>query len=234
MSFLRKQESHHLGARPQTRYTCRIVILAEAGIQYSFNIYLMSLETQFFIYSFIIKYPIVFLLLFIWNYLIKGAALLRALERKERVWFVVLLFINTLGILELYYLYTKKQQKAVVKHEKHAEEPSERDDEITYDDFAKVELKVAKIKEAERVEKSEKLIKLQLEVGDEKRQIVAGIGKAYAPEELIDKEIVIVANLAPKALMGVESHGMLLAAGGGENPVLLTPEKDIESGAKVK
>ncbi|OGM94652.1 methionine--tRNA ligase subunit beta [Candidatus Wolfebacteria bacterium RIFOXYD12_FULL_48_21] len=105
---------------------------------------------------------------------------------------------------------------------------------MTYDDFAKVELKVAKIKEAVRVEKSEKLIKLQLEVGEEERQIVAGIGKAYTPEDLIGKEIIIVANLAPKALMGVESHGMLLAAGGGENPVLLTPEKEIASGAKVK
>lgn len=195
----------------------------------------MSLETQFFVYSLIIQHPLLFTGIIIWSFTIKGAALLRAFERKERIWFVILLLINTLGILELYYLYTNKKPKtATIKHEKHTEEPASKEGEITYDDFAKVELKVAKIMAAERVEKSEKLIKLQLEVGDERRQIVAGIGKAYEAAELVGKEIIIVANLAPKALMGVESHGMLLAAGGGENPVLLTPEKEIESGAKVK
>ena len=83
---------------------------------------------------------------------------------------------------------------------------------ITYDDFAKLELKVALIKEAERVEGSEKLIKLQLEVGTENRQIVAGVGKAYEPDQLVGKQIVIIANLEPRSLMGVESNGMLLAA----------------------
>ncbi|EKD23601.1 MAG: hypothetical protein ACD_81C00213G0006 [uncultured bacterium] len=200
------------------------------------------MEIQYLLFIFILNHPVEFLLLFIWTFTIKGAALLRAFERKERVWFVVLLLINTLGILDVYYLYAKRQPKVATKHEKLVEAPAvtkeehttTNEGEITYDDFAKVELKVAKIMEAERVEKSEKLIKLQLEVGDEKRQIVAGIGKAYGPEELVGKEIIIVANLAPRALMGVESHGMLLAAGGAENPVLLTPEKDIESGAKVK
>ena len=204
----------------------------------------MTLAIQYYLLAFIITHPLIFFFGIIWSYGIKGAALLRALERKEKVWFVVLLFINTIGILEVYYLYTKRKPfdsaqgkpKVMTQHKEAAKEvaPAKEGSEITYDDFAKVELKVAKIKEAVRVEKSEKLIKLQLEVGDEKRQIVAGIGKAYTPEELIDKEIIIVANLAPKALMGVESHGMLLAAGGGEKPVLLTPEKEIESGAKVK
>lgn len=188
-------------------------------------------EIQFYTLSFIISHPITLLLLLIWSYGIKGAALLRAYERREKIWFVVLLLINTAGILELFYLYTKRKPKAIAHHKESA--PA-KDGEITYDDFAKVELRVAKIREAERVAKSEKLIKLQLEVGDERRQIVAGIGKAYTPEDLIGKEIIIVANLAPKALMGVESHGMLLAAGGGENPVLLTPEKEIASGAGVK
>ncbi len=199
----------------------------------------MSLETQFYIYSLIIRHPLLLTGLVVWSFTIKGAALLRAIERKERIWFIVLLFINTLGILELYYLYTKAKPKAVTHKEAVKEivkpaEPATEGGEITYDDFAKIELKVAKIVAAERVEKSEKLIKLQLEVGDEKRQIVAGIGKAYEAAELVGKEIIIVANLAPKALMGVESHGMLLAAGGGEKPVLLTPEKEIESGARVK
>lgn len=183
---------------------------------------------------FIIEHPVAFVLLIIWSFLAKGAALLRAFERKEKGWFAAILLLNTIGILEIYYLYTKRQPKTATKHEKHEAETVTKEGEIAYDDFAKVDLKVAKIMEAERVEKSEKLIKLQLEVGDEKRQIVAGIGKAYTPEELVGKEIVIVANLAPKALMGVESHGMLLAAGGAEHPVLLAPEKEIESGAKVK
>lgn len=199
----------------------------------------LSLETQFYIYSLIIRHPLLLTGLVVWSFTIKGAALLRAFERKERIWFVVLLFINTLGLLELYYLYTKQKPKAATHKETTKEaakstESAKEGGEITYDDFAKIELKVAKIKEAIRVEKSEKLIKLQLEVGDEKRQIVAGIGKAYTPKELVNKEIIIVANLAPKALMGIESHGMLLAAGGGEKPVLLTPEKEIGSGAKVK
>lgn len=198
----------------------------------------MAIEIQYLLLTFIITHPIAFVLLSAWSFIAKGAALLRAYERKEKGWFVALLLLNTIGILEVFYLYTRKQPKAAA-HKEAVKEESKKEahaegGEITYDDFAKVELKVAKIKEAVRVEKSEKLIKLQLEVGDEKRQIVAGIGKAYTPEELIDKEIIIVANLAPKALMGVESHGMLLAAGGGEKPVLLTPEKEIESGAKVK
>lgn len=200
----------------------------------------MSLETQFFIYSLIIRHPLLITGLLVWTFTIKGAALLRAFERKEKVWFIVLLFLNTLGLLEVYYLYTNRKPKAVAHHKEETKEHAPvtevtaKEGEITYDDFAKVELKVAKIVAAERVEKSEKLIKLQLEVGDEKRQIVAGIGKAYEAAELIGKEIIIVANLAPKALMGIESHGMLLAAGGGENPVLLTPEKEIASGAKVR
>jgi len=107
---------------------------------------------------------------------------------------------------------------------------------ITYDDFAKVELKIAKVSEAERIEGSEKLLKLQIDIGEpEKRQIIAGIGKIYSPEELIGKEIVIVANLEPKSLMGLESSGMLLAATDGEGrPILLTPDKEIAPGSKIK
>ena len=128
---------------------------------------------------------------------------------------------------------------------------------ITFDEFKKTELRVATIEAAERVEGSEKLIKLQLDLGistsasavevpvegeeqapipepvREKRQIVAGIGKRYTPEELIGKQIVIVANLAPRALMGIESHGMLLAASDNAGPVLLTPMQSVESGAQV-
>ena len=106
---------------------------------------------------------------------------------------------------------------------------------ITIEDVLKLDLRTAKILEASRIEGSEKLIKLQLSLGEETRQIVAGIGKAYQPEELIGKTIVIIANLEPRDLMGETSNGMLLAATGQDGlPVLLVPDKSIEPGARIK
>ncbi len=105
---------------------------------------------------------------------------------------------------------------------------------INFEDFQKIELRIAKILGAEKIENSEKLIKIQLDLGYEKRQIVAGIGKVYAPENLIGKEIVIVANLEPRKLMGVESAGMLLAAHGETGELaLLAPDKETPPGSKV-
>lgn len=105
---------------------------------------------------------------------------------------------------------------------------------IIIDDFKKLDMRIAKITSAERVENSEKLLKLQISLGDEERQLIAGIGKAYTPEDLIDKEIVIVANLEPRQLMGLESQGMLLAADCESNPVLLMPEKSVPAGTKIR
>jgi methionyl-tRNA synthetase len=105
---------------------------------------------------------------------------------------------------------------------------------IGIEDFAKVQLRVGKIVAAERVEKSEKLVKLQVDIGTETRQVVAGIGKSYAPEQLLDKSIVIVVNLKPAKLMGVESQGMLLAASAGDLLSVVTPDREIKPGAKVK
>ncbi len=194
------------------------------------------MTSSFLLFSFAVQHPWIMTVLTLWVAIWKGIALWKAAQRNELYWFLALLVVNTLGLLEIVYIFAfaKKKPAHHAKKEAHKTEEAQEGGVITYDDFAKVELKVAKIKEAERVEKSEKLIKLQLEVGDEQRQIVAGIGKAYTPEDLINKEIVIVANLAPRALMGVESHGMLLAAGGAEHPVLLSPEKEVESGAKIK
>lgn len=105
---------------------------------------------------------------------------------------------------------------------------------IDISDFARVELKVGKVISAERVEKSNKLIKLTVDTGEE-RQIVAGIGKAYAPEELLGRKIVVVANLKPAKLMGIESQGMLLAATDDEGTLsILTPDKEVRQGAKVR
>ena len=112
---------------------------------------------------------------------------------------------------------------------------------ITYEDFSKIELRVATVMAAERVQGSEKLLKLQLDLGERDaadlpavRQIVAGVGKVYAPEQLVGTQIVIVANLAPRALMGIESNGMLLAAGGQDDVSLLRPERPVPPGSKIK
>lgn len=105
---------------------------------------------------------------------------------------------------------------------------------ISIDDFAKVELKVGKVVAAEKVERSEKLLKLRVDIGEE-RQIVAGIAKSYKPDDLIGKKIVVVANLKPAKLMGIESHGMLLAATDDEGRLsVLTLDREVRQGARVK
>ena len=105
---------------------------------------------------------------------------------------------------------------------------------ITIDDFMKIQLKTATVLSAERVPNSEKLIKLQVDLGNEKRQIVAGIGKKYEPDALMGKRIVIVANLQPRKLMGIESQGMVLAAGEANVEGLITVLEDVAPGMKVK
>jgi methionyl-tRNA synthetase len=105
---------------------------------------------------------------------------------------------------------------------------------ITIDDFMKIQLKTATVLSAERVPNSEKLIKLQVDLGNEKRQIVAGIGKKYEPDTLLGKRIVIVANLQPRKLMGIESQGMVLAAGEANVEGLITVLEDVAPGMKVK
>lgn len=107
-------------------------------------------------------------------------------------------------------------------------------DQITIDEFVKVQLKTAKVLSAERVPKSSKLLKLQVSLGAEQRQIVAGIGKTYEPESLIGKTIIIVANLKPAKLMGIESQGMVLAAGDTDVRGLATVLEDVDPGTKIK
>ena len=105
---------------------------------------------------------------------------------------------------------------------------------ITFDEFQNVELKTAKVLEAEKVDSADKLLKLQVEVGDEKRQLVAGIAKFYKPEELVGKMIVVVANLKPATIFGLESYGMLLAAKKGKDLTLITIDGEkVKSGMKI-
>jgi methionyl-tRNA synthetase len=107
-------------------------------------------------------------------------------------------------------------------------------EKIKFEEFKKIELKIAKVLKAERIEGSDKLLKLAIDLGQEQRQILAGIGKAYQPEELIGKEIVVVANLEPRMMMGLESQGMLLAASLDGQPVLLTPDKEALPGSEIR
>ncbi len=128
----------------------------------------------------------------------------------------------------------KRMEKTVDATQKPAPQEAAVADLIGIEDFAKVQLRVGKIASAERVEKSEKLVKLMVDIGTETRQVVAGIGKHYSPEELTGKSVVIVVNLKPAKLMGIESRGMLLAASSGDVLSVVTPDREIKPGAKVK
>ncbi len=106
---------------------------------------------------------------------------------------------------------------------------------ITIDDFAKVELRVGQVKVAEKVKGADKLLRLEVDLGSEVRQVVAGIAEAYAPETLIGRKVVIVANLAPRKLRGLESNGMIVAASiEGGKPVLASFLEDVPAGARLK
>ena len=104
---------------------------------------------------------------------------------------------------------------------------------ITIDDFRKVELKVATVKSAEFHPNADRLLVLNVDLGSEERQICAGIRSTYTPEELVGKQIIVVANLETAKLRGVESQGMLLAASDDGRVIVLTPEKPVQAGAKI-
>ena len=106
---------------------------------------------------------------------------------------------------------------------------------ISIEDFMKVELRTAKVLTAERVEKSKKLLKLSVDVGTEQRTLVAGIAEAYEPEALVGKTVVIVFNLKPAKLMGIESNGMVLAASpDGGKPTVVSFEEPPAPGTRVR
>jgi methionyl-tRNA synthetase len=115
-------------------------------------------------------------------------------------------------------------------------QPAAKHGTITIDDFAKVELRVGQVQVAEPVKGADRLLRLEVNLGDEVRQIVAGIAGAYEPEKLIGRKVVIVANLQPRKLRGLESNGMIVAASVGEKgkPVLAGFLEDVEIGARLK
>src|SRR5581483_6111930 len=109
------------------------------------------------------------------------------------------------------------------------------DGKISIDDFAKVELRVGQVKTAEKVKGADKLLRLEVDLGSEVRQVVAGIAEAYAPETLVGRKVVIVANLAPRKLRGLESNGMIVAASPeGGKPVLCSFLEDVPVGTRLK
>lgn len=116
-----------------------------------------------------------------------------------------------------------------------SEDESDKETFLDFDDFMKVDLRVGLVREAERVEKSNKLLKLSIDLGEgEPRQVVAGISEHYAAEELVGRRVVVVANLKPRKLMGIESHGMVLAASDADGLCVVGVDRELQPGARAK
>ena len=106
--------------------------------------------------------------------------------------------------------------------------------QIQYDDFAKLELKVGTVTACEKVEKADKLLKLEVDLGSEKRIIVSGIAQHYKPEEIVGKQVIVVVNLAPRKMRGIESQGMILTAEDKDGKLfLLKPENTVQPGSVI-
>ncbi len=135
--------------------------------------------------------------------------------------------VNQIGVLfPRIKIYTKNQEAEENKKEK--------DHQISFEDFLKLDLRVGEVIEASKVEKADKLLLIKLKVGQAEKQVVAGIAQHYEPEQLIGKKLVIVNNLKPVKLRGIKSEGMILAASDDNALSIITLEKDMESGVKVK
>ncbi|EIT84199.1 methionyl-tRNA ligase [Fictibacillus macauensis ZFHKF-1] len=147
----------------------------------------------------------------------KGTPIFPRLENEEEVAYIKQAMVGSAP--------AKAQEPIVEKEEV---------DEITIDDFTKVDLRVAEVIAAEPVKKANKLLKLQLDLGYEKRQVVSGIAKHYSPEELVGKKVICVTNLKPVKLRGELSEGMILAGSAGEELILATVAQSLPNGSKVK
>jgi len=115
-----------------------------------------------------------------------------------------------------------------------SEKKEDRMEEISFDEFQRMDLRVGQILKAERVEGTKKLLKLEVDIGAEKRQMVAGVAEVYPPETLAGKRIIVVANLKPATIRGIESQGMLLAADLEGRPIIPFFEEDVPAGTKVR
>ncbi|MCC6002874.1 MAG: methionine--tRNA ligase subunit beta [Thermofilum sp.] len=105
--------------------------------------------------------------------------------------------------------------------------------QVTINDFQRLDIRVGRVISAEPIKRSEKLLLLKIDIGSELRQIIAGIAQYYKPEELVGKEVVVLANLQPRTIMGFVSQGMLLAAVEDDKPVLIIPDREVRVGSRV-
>jgi methionine--tRNA ligase beta chain len=106
-------------------------------------------------------------------------------------------------------------------------------DTVTFDEFKKIEIRIGKVISCEKVEDADKLLKLEVDFKDFKRQILSAIAQSYAPEELVGRKFPFIVNLAPRVIRGLESQGMILAMDAGEKTILLEPTDEIEEGTEV-
>jgi methionine--tRNA ligase beta chain len=105
---------------------------------------------------------------------------------------------------------------------------------ISFDDFMKLDIRIGTVTAAEKVQGTDKLIRLEIDLGGETRQVVAGMALTYAPQEFIGKQVPILVNLEPRKLRGIESQGMILAADVGGKPIMLIPEREVPPGSAVR
>jgi len=105
--------------------------------------------------------------------------------------------------------------------------------QVTINDFQRLDIRVGRVISAEPIKRSEKLLLLKIDIGSELRQIIAGIAQYYKPEELVGKEVIVLANLQPRTIMGFVSQGMLLAAVEDDKPVLIIPDREVRVGSRV-
>jgi methionine--tRNA ligase beta chain len=105
---------------------------------------------------------------------------------------------------------------------------------INFDDFRKLDIRIGKIISAEKVEGTEKLLRLEIDLGTEQRQIVAGIAESYLPDQIVGKEVPLLVNLEPRKIRGIESQGMILAVDVEGKPILLHPEREVPPGSLVR
>jgi methionine--tRNA ligase beta chain len=126
-------------------------------------------------------------------------------------------------------------QLQIDRLERETEEPmAEPTETISFDEFMKLDIRIGRVLEAERVPGTDKLMKMKVDVGDRTVEMVAGIADRYAPEDVKGKQVPILVNLEPKTIRGVLSQGMILAATEGGSAVLLHPDKDLDAGAKIR
>lgn len=112
--------------------------------------------------------------------------------------------------------------------------PAPEDSRITIEEFARVEMRVGQVVEAQKVEGSRKLVLMKVDIGTEVRQVVAGIAEAYDPAALVNRKVVLVVNLKPARIMGIESNGMIVAASDGAKPVLATFAEEVRNGSLLR